>query len=720
MMRRAALILLLALAWPMAAAAQFATLIADSVSFGGGDTVIASGNVEILYQGQRVLARRLIYDRAADQVTFEGPLTLIEADGAVMTGDSAILSGDLQQGIVRGARLVLDGQMQLAAVEINRVDGRYNQLTKTVASSCRICANNPTPLWQIRARRVVHDQQERQLYFDDARFEVMGVPVAYFPYLRLPDPTLKRATGFLVPQIVTSTSLGVGLKFPYFLVVNDHADILVTPYLSSNTRTLEGRYRQELSFGSIELEGAVSVDELLPGEPRAYLFGRGRFNLPADFDLNVDVGLVSDTAYLLTYGYDDTDRLASGVELTRTRRNEYISASFQKLRSLRAAEVPIEDTLATLLGRATYERRIFPGAIGGEVRLVFDLEGHERIAETVTPTLLVSCAAAMAPECTARDVLRGGISMGWQRNWTFGNGMVAGVKTDVSSDFYWIGQDATFAPEVSHVTPTAAVELRWPFARTAPNGATDVIQPVVQVAWTDTTGAMVPNEDSKLVEFDEGNLTALSRFPGSDMYERGVRTTLGLSWARFDPRGREYAVTVGRVIRRNDRGQFTAASGLDGGSSDWLVATRVDIDNKLSLSNRSLFDDSFNFAKSETQITWSSKRVSAAGSYIWVVADPAEGRAGDISEINFDAAYRLGRHWTATAEGRYDVNLDKAASAGLGLKYQNECLNVDLSLSRRFTASTTVQPTTDIGLSVSLNGFGRSGLDYARTCQVKG
>ncbi len=712
--------LALALLWPAAVAAQVATLVADTVSFDGADTVRAIGNVEILYDGQRVLARSLTYNRTTDTLDIEGPLTLVGADGEVVTGDSAALTGDLRNGIMRGARLVLDGQMQLAAVEFNRVDGRYNQLYKTVASSCRICEANPTPLWQIRARRVVHDQLERQLYFDDARFEVMGVPVAYFPRLRLPDPTLERATGFLVPRITTSTALGVGLKFPYFYVINDHADLLLTPYVSSNTRTIEARYRQELRFGYLELEGAASTDELRPGEPRAYLFGKGRFNLPSDFKLNVDLGLVSDTAYLLTYGYSDADRLGSGVELTRTRRHEYISASFQKLRSLRAAEVPIEDTLATLLGRATYERRVFPEWLGGEARFVFDLEGHERIAETVSPSLAAACATAGVTECSARDVLRGGALAEWNRDWFLPNGMIFGLRGSLATDFYWINQDPTFSSELAHVTPTAAVELSWPMARQGAGGVTDVLQPVVQLAWTDSIGANVPNDDSKLVEFDEGNLLALNRFPGSDRYERGFRATFGLNWNRFDPRGREYAVTVGRVLRARDLMQFTTASGLDGSTSDWLVATRVSLDDRLSLANRSLFDDTLNFAKSETQVSWTGQRVSAAGSYIWVVADAAEGRTFDTSEINFDAAYRLSRHWTATAEGRYDLNTNKAASAGLGLQYRNECLNVDLSLSRRFTASTSVQPTTDIGLSVSLNGFGRDGRAYARSCQVKG
>ena len=719
MLRRLILAAMLML-WPMAAVAQMATLVADRVSFDGADKVIAEGNVEILYAGERILASKLVYDRLTDTLDITGPITVIEQGGAVMTATAAQLSGDLRNGIMSGARLILDGQMQIAAAEFNRVDGRYNQLFKTVASSCTVCINGNAPLWQIRARRIVHDQRERQLYFDDARFEIAGVPVAYFPRLRLPDPTLTRATGFLIPQIKTSTSLGIGVKLPYFITLGKSADILLTPYISADTRTIEGRFRQELRFGSIELNGAVSVDDLLPGDPRAYLFGKGRFNLPRDFKMNVDVGLVGDPGYLLAYGYSDTDRLSSRAQITRTRRQEYISASVQKLRSLRSKEIPVEDTLATLLGRATYERRLQPGLIGGEARFVFDLEGHERIAETITPALAAACVTADSPECTARDVLRAGASADWRRDWMLNNGMIASLNGNIAADFYQINQDASFASSLAHVTPSTAVQLRWPFARASGNGVTDVLEPVVQLAWTDSIGADVPNEDSKLVDFDEGNLFALSRFPGSDRYERGWRATLGLSWTRLDPRGREYALTVGKVIRAEDLGQFTAASGLDGGSSDWLIAGQLKIDGKLTLANRSLFDDTFNFAKSETQLAWTGEKLSLASSYIWVVDDPAEGRTGDTSEWNIDAAYRFNRNWTATVEGRYDVNTNQAARAGIGLEYRNECLNVDLSLSRRFTSSTNVDPTTDIGLKVSLNGFGRDGRAYARSCQVKG
>ncbi len=715
-MRRALTLLAFCLFWPAAAAAQFATLVADSVTVSAsGNVIVAAGNVEVLYEGERLLASRIVYDRVADTLDISGPITIIETGGSVLTGQDARLSRDLRNGIIRGARVLLDGQMQVAAVEMNRVQGRYNQLYKAVASSCRVCANDPTPLWQIRARRVVHDQLERQLYFDHAVFEVMGLPVAYFPRLRLPDPTLRRATGFLIPEIRTSSNLGVGLRFPYFITMGDHADLRLTPYISPDTRTLEARFRREFSFGSLVMTGAVSRDNLMPDETRAYVFAEGRFRLPRDFDLNVDLRLVSDNSYLLAYGYSDADRLSNSAEITRTRRDEYISASVEQLRSLRSKEIPIEDTLATRLGRATYERRLFPAAIGGEVRLVFDLEGHERLADAISPALAAACVTASAPECTARDVLRAGALANWRRDWIFGNGMIGAVEGQLAADFYWINQDPSFASALNHVTPTAAVELRWPFTRTTATGATDLLEPVVQLAWTDTLGAAVPNEDSKLVDFDEGNLLSLSRFPGSDRYERGWRTTVGLSWTRLAPNGNEYSATVGKVFRLEDTGQFTAASGLDGGSSDWLVATQVRM-QRLSLTNRSLFDDAFGFSKSETQVAWHGDRLSASGSYIWVIDDPAEGRTGDTSEFSFDAAYDVTRHWTFSVNGSYDGNTNRATKAGVGLAYQNECLNLDLSLSRRFTSSTNVAATTDFGLTVSLNGFGRDGRAYARGC----
>ena len=103
---------------------------------------------------------------------------------------------------------------------------------------------------------------------------------------------------------------------------------------------------------------------------------------------------------------------------------------------------------------------------------------------------------------------------------------------------------------------------------------------------------------------------------------------------------------------------------------------------------------------------------------IWAVADPLENRPEPTRELSVDARRKLNPNWTATFSGRYDFVADQGTLAGLGLQFLNECVRFDVSLSRRFTSSTSVSPTTDFGLSLDLVGFG-SGVTGgpARTCR---
>jgi len=683
-------------------AQQTATLVADRVLLTRANTLEATGNIEILYGTTRLRAARVVYSRAGDSLTIEGPITLIEGDGAVIVvADQALLDADLQNGILTSARLVLDQQLQLAASEIARIDGRYTRLSNTVASSCEVCAGNPTPVWEIRAREIIHDQQERQLYFDQAQFRFLGVPIFYAPRLRLPDPTLARASGFLLPSLRTSSTLKTGLKLPYFLKLGDHADITLTPYVSTATTTLEARYRQAFAAGDLSFNGAMSNDDLLPGSGRYYLFGAGSFALPRDFRLDFDVELVSDTAYLLDYRYSDKDRLQNEVRISRARARDLFRASVTDFRTLRAAEIPIRDQLPRTFTNISYQRRI--QALGGEMRLGLDAASLTRSSNALG---------------LGRDVSRLILSAEYRRSLDFANGMVATGTLGVMGSLYDTRQDRNFATDTGQVTPSASLELRWPFQRSEAGGAYQLLEPVVQLAWAETRGNAVPNEDSVLVEFDEGNLFSLSRFAGEDAREQGARANIGLSWTRYDPAGWVVGVTVGRILRSDDPGQFGPGTGLAGDTSFWLAAAQVRLGDRLAVTQRALFDDDFTFARNEMRLAWQNDRAAIGSSYLWMMAEPGENRPADTHELSVDAAWRMSRHWTGRIDGRFDLIDDTTAAAGLGLEYRSECLTVDLSVSRRFTSSTNVVPSTDFGLDVALAGFGsgRNNESYRRVC----
>ncbi len=695
-----------------------ALLVADDVTIDGDRTLTATGNVEAMFDGQRLKARSITYDRTTDQLEITGPLTLDDGQYTTVLADAGQLDRDLQNGILTGARLVMDDQLQLAANQISRTDGRYSQLYKAAVTSCRVCTEGDAPLWQIRARRVIHDTETRQIFLEGAQFRVGRVPIAYFPRLRLPDPTVERLTGFLTPSLYNSSLLGFGVKVPYFIRIGDDKDLTLTPYYATQTRTLEFRYRQEFRSGGIEFEGAISDDDLARRDRRAYIFGRGVFELPQDYVLQFDIEAVKDDAYLVDYGYSSKDRLDSELSVERVRRDEWRRAALTYFHTLRPGE--INATLPTSVGNLDYEKRIFPARLGGELRFATQAHGHYRSSSLRTDGPDIDRFA------DGRDVARLTASADWLRSWTLAGGLRAAFQTGVAVDHINVrGAAATSRSNFTDAVPSAALTLRYPLAKTTPRGTVHMIEPVVQLAWVGGGTPNIANDESTRNEFDEGNLLSLSRFAATDRRERGASAALGVSWTRFAPGGLRSTLSLGQIVREKAQLEttgtqsFSVSSGLQGSTSDMLIAGQIATQNGLTLTARSLFDGAFETTKAEARAGWHNDALDLGATYIWLRSDPQEERPGTISEWAFDGSYRLSRHWTGSAEWRYDVASDQSVNAGVGITYTNECVDVTLSASRRFTSSTILEPSTDISLTVGLRGFSARAEDksYVRECK---
>lgn len=673
-----------------------AVLIADDIQITRDRRLIARGNVEALQGETRLRAQEIVYDRETGILTITGPITINDGSGFKILADQAELSNNMQDGLLKGARLVLNDQLQLAAVQMNRVNGRYTQLYKTVVTSCQICADDPRPpLWQIRARRIVHDQEERQLYFDDAQLRIRDVPVFYLPRLRLPDPTLERATGFRIPEIVSDSQLGNGIKVPYFLRLGDHKDLTLTPYVSSATRTLEFRYRQAFGNGRMIFEGAVTRDDLQPDDTRGYLFTAGRFDVRRDFRLQFDIETVSDDSYISDYDYYERDRLTSQIQLSRARRDEFVRLSYIDFKSLRDDED--DDVLPSNVVEGLYERRFFPQLTGGEVRLSAQAHAHQRKST-------FDGDANGDGVADGRDIMRFNLDADWLRTFQIG-AVQAQTQLGIAGDIIEVNDDALYPDSDSGLAPNAALTLRYPLAKQGPDGARHIIEPIMQIAWIGGDGLDVPNDESTRVEFDEGNLLSLSRFPAPDRRERGWSAALGGTWARYDPDGWSMNLTAAQILRQEAQPDFTISSGLTGTESDFLLAGQVRFEGGFAVTGRTIFDDKFDVAKAEVRGNWRNDRLDISGSYLWIDEDPAIDQLSPIGEVTFDGDYRIDRFWTASLDVRYDIDTGSAATAGAGVTYENECVRVGVSLKRRFAQSTTVEPSTSLGLTVSLRGF---------------
>ena len=122
-------------------------------------------------------------------------------------------------------------------------DGKNSIIKKGVFTTCK--KNDDCPPWQIKAKEINHDKEKKIINYKNAWLEIYDKPIIYFPKFFHPDPTVKRQSGFLIPQVIDSSSLGLSFKLPYYKVISENKDLTFTPRIfSENEALFQNEYRQ--------------------------------------------------------------------------------------------------------------------------------------------------------------------------------------------------------------------------------------------------------------------------------------------------------------------------------------------------------------------------------------------------------------------------------------------------------------------------------------------
>ncbi len=279
------------------------------------DTVSASGSVQIYYRGRILQADRVIYNRDTKRVFAEGNVKLTETDGSVAYGTRTELTDDFREGFVDSLRSKSADNTHFTANRSERTGGDQTVFFNGTYTACEACKKDPSrpPLWRIRAKRIIHKNEEQMIYYDDAVFELWGYPIAYLPYFSTPDPSVKRKSGFLVPSYIARSKLGFGASVPYFWALAPHYDLTITPTVLTRQgflgqvewrhRLVNGAYRV-LATGIFQNDpGAFLATPYGPGQKsaRGSLETQGQFHINTRWKMGWDITMMSDRWFRQDY-----------------------------------------------------------------------------------------------------------------------------------------------------------------------------------------------------------------------------------------------------------------------------------------------------------------------------------------------------------------------------------------------------------------------------------
>ena len=622
------------------------------------NTVSAIGNVHLYYKGKTLQADRVVYDRNANRVLAEGNARITDSDGTVTTADRFELTDDFKDGFVNSLRVQRTAPFQgrpvttrFSAPRAERTSGETTVFEKGTYTACEPCADHPErpPLWQVRAARIIHNNSERMIYYEDARLEFAGVPVAWIPYFSSPDPTVKRKSGFLAPHYVISSALGYGVGIPYFWNIAPNMDLTVTPTFLTRQGFLgiaEWRHRLDNGQYTIRAAGISQRDKdaflgpLGPGLPalgardkdfRGSIESAGRFFINPNWQVGWDVVGITDKWFLQNYKIKSESissiyfrESTSTVYLSGKSDTAYFDLRGYYFKPLTFADWQKQQPLVHPVW--DYNKRFQgPELLGGEVAFDANVTSLSRDAayfqQVPTPNrtlfgLYDTCSVFQRYVCTIRGLggsySRATAEVSWRRSFVDPIGQMwipfASLRTDgkwVQPDFsqFQNVQQANFGVDDNafwRAMPAVGLEYRFPFVSTATRLGTHTIEPIAQIVIrpNEARSGRLPNEDAQSLVFSDATIFDVNKFSGYDRVEGGVRTNYGAKYTITTSKG--YAdVLVGQSYQVAGRNSYLSAdlantgldSGLESRASDYVGRIHIAPDPLFSFTARSRFDE---------------------------------------------------------------------------------------------------------------------------------
>ncbi len=686
------------------------TFTADQVEYDRDNAIVsASGNVEAWQNDNVLRADRITFDRNTNVAAASGNVVVVEPDGQVLFSDYAELTEGLRDGVLRGMRALLAENGRLVANGARRTEGKLNELSRVVYTTCNLCATDPTrpPLWQIRARSAVQDTENKRVEYRDATLDIYGQPVAFVPYFWHADPSVRRASGFLVPAVGQSTRLGTFLSVPYYLVIDDQSDATFAPTIGSrNAVNLNTQFRRRFNDGVVNINAGVGYeDHGLQGD----IFATGRFSLNDTWRYGFDVARASTSRYLRDFRVANRgDVLTSQIFAEGFGVGSYARLDAKAYQGLVASIT--QSRLPYVLPRYQYSFFGEPDRFGG--RFSFETQNFNIVRQVGTNTQRASA------------------SFNWQRPFTGTFGEVYGLTLHADTAAYVatsLNQSPNYQPDGStqaaRAHPQLALEVRWPLVRDGGWSGTQLIEPIAQVIAAPTTGGLkaqrIPNEDSLDFEFTDANLFALNRYPGIDRLEGGTRINYGLHGA-WSVGSTTVDGLVGQSYRFQKDDSFPVGSGLERRASDivgratFIPANWLDITARTRLDNRNL---NVRFADAVASVGAPVFRVSAG--YIRTATNPYnlyEQAAIPASyfiprdEITVGASTRF-REYSVTGYARRDLRSQQMTSAGVRGTYEDECFIFDVNVNRRYTSLNGDRGATLVLFQLTFKTVGQFGFN---------
>ena len=574
-------------------------------------------------------------------------------------------------------------------------DENITIIKKGVFTSCK--KNDTCPPWSIQSDIIKHDKIKKTLNYENAVLKIYDFPVLYFPKFFHPDPTVKRQSGLLQPEINNSNVLGSSLTLPYFKVISENKDLTFTPtWFDSDTLMATAEYRQENKDSSLIADFSFVNGYKSPTTKKKNSLSHLFLNFNLDLNLekftsstfNMEIEKVSNDSYLNVFDQYITksnlrpsnfNKLTNNINLSLDHENYNFQSGVQSFEDLRTKKQ--SDRYQYVLPYYNFDKNISQNYFNGNFS--FNSNGNNRLNNTNK----LETSVINNLTYNSLDIINN-----------------LGIKSNFGVNFKnlnSIGKKSTKykSSMQSELVSLYNIDVSLPLIKES-TISKNLLTPKLSLRFNPSD---MKNYTTTVRTIDANNAWAINRLGLSDTYESGRSLTLGLNYSnerkdKLDQINNYFEMKLATILRDKEEKFIPNNSTINRKNSNLFGSVTNKFSENIEIGyNFSLDNDLNTLEYNNIDTTISLNNIVTKFNFI-----EENGERGNSNIVGGSIAYSLDDKNFFSFETRKNRKLNLTEFYNLVYEYKNDCLTAGIKYKKTYYSDGDLRPSENLLFTVTL------------------
>ena len=575
---------------------------------------------------------------------------------------------------------------------------------KAVFTSCK--KTDKCPPWKMKAAKVQHDKIKKQMIYKNAWLNIFDFPVFYFPKFFHPDPSVKRQSGLIKPEIGDHDTLGDSIYLPYFFVISDDKDLTIKPRLfNSGVTVLQSEYRQEGKNSLHLIDASITTGhnsyKNAGNASRSHFFANSKIDLAKEnflnSDLEINIEKTSNDTYLKLFNFirspllidKDNETLESSIKLDLGHENYDFTSSIEMYESLNGSSS--SDRYYYTLPSYNYSKNFDLENFNGTFN--FNSSGNNSLSKTnVTATSINNDLRFVKKDSFTFNGIKKNFEI-------FLRNINSVGKNNI---------DYKNSPQ-SELISTYSYNISLPLIKDTEN----FINTLTPKLSFKVTPHDMKNKSTTSRRINVDNIFAIDRLSLENTFETGESLTLGVDLIKertntkivegeiLTEIEKYFDFKLATVLRLNEENYIPSNSTLNKKRSNIFGRAEFNPNENTSINyNFSLTDSLDKFESNSLNVEFNFNNFSTSFDYL-----EESGALGGANIIQNTTKFNFNEYNSISMGTRRNREINLTEFYDLIYEYKNDCLVADIKYRKDYYNSADIKPKEELFFSITIVPF---------------